>query len=89
MKTLDCLVIYYLDPKILLTDKENLNNIQITKAIISNKIEELNKSIGLHSIVSSSFDNLSVKEIKKAYKTLNDKEQKSLDEVINRIFSKK
>ena len=39
MKTLDCLVIYYLDPKILLTDKENLNNIQITKAIILIKLK--------------------------------------------------
>ena len=72
------------------TIKENLNNIQTEKEIISSKIEELNKSIGLNSnIVSSSFDKKYQDNDKKGINKLSDTEQKSLDEVINRIFSNK
>ena len=69
--------------------KENLNNIQIEKEKISNKIKELNKSIeGKSNIISSSFNNKLADESKKDINKLNDTEQKTLDEVINRIFSK-
>jgi len=69
--------------------KENLNNIKTEKEIIASKIEELNKSIGLKSnIVSSSFDQKNQNNIKNEINKLNDKEQKSLDEVVNKIFSK-
>ena len=71
------------------TVKENLNNIQKEKEIISSKIDELNKSIGLKSnIISSSFVNKTQDSNKKDINKLNYKEQKSLDEVINKIFSK-
>ena len=69
--------------------KENLNNIQIEKEKISSKIKELNKSIeGKSNIISSSFNNKLADESKKDINKLNDTEQKNLDEVINRIFSK-
>ena len=56
---------------------------------ISNKIKELNQSIDEKTnIIPSSFvkENTDKKEDK--IEILNDKEQKSLDEVINRIFAK-
>ena len=69
--------------------KENLNNIKTEKEIIASKIEELNKSVGLKSnIVSSSFDQKNQNNIKNEINKLNDKEQKSLNEVVNKIFSK-
>ena len=71
------------------TIKENLKNIEMEKEQISTKIKELNKSIGLKSnIVSSSFINKSSEDVKKDINKLNDTEQKSLDEVISRIFAK-
>jgi len=69
--------------------RKNLNDIQMDKEKISNKIKELNKSIeGKSNIISSSFNNKLANERKKDINKLNDTEQKSLDEVINKIFSK-
>jgi len=71
------------------TIKENLNYIETEKEKISNKIKELNKSIeGKSNIVSSSFVKEIPNEAKKDINKLNDIEQKSLDEVISRIFDK-
>ena len=69
--------------------KENLNNIEIEKEKISNKIKDLNKSIEektniISSPIIKSFSEVAKKDIEK----LDDKEQKSLDEAINRIFAK-
>ena len=59
------------------------------KEKISNKIKELNKSIeGKSNIISSSFNNKLADESKKDINKLNNTEQKTLDEVINKIFSK-
>jgi hypothetical protein len=69
--------------------KENLSNIQLEKEIIAHKIEELNKSIGKNlNIVPTSFVKNAVSNIKNDINKLNDIEKKSLDEVINGIFSK-
>ena len=65
--------------------KVNLSDIETEKAKISDKIKELSKSINEKTnIVSTSFkkENLEISE------KLNDKEQRSLDEVIGRIFQK-
>ena len=65
--------------------KVNLSDIETEKAKISDKIKELSKSIDEKTnIVSTSFkkENLEISE------KLNDKEQRSLDEVIGRIFQK-
>ena len=65
--------------------KVNLNDIETEKAKISDKIKELSNSIDeKKNIISTSFkkENLEINE------KLNDKEQKSIDEVINRIFKK-
>ena len=65
--------------------KVNLSDIETEKAKISDKIKELSKSIDEKTnIVSTSFkkENLEITE------KLNDKEQRSLDEVIGRIFQK-
>ncbi|MDC3027524.1 hypothetical protein OA180_00045 [Candidatus Pelagibacter sp.] len=65
--------------------KVNLSDIETEKAKISDKIKELSKSIDdKTNIVSTSFkkENLEISE------KLNDKEQRSLDEVIGRIFQK-
>jgi hypothetical protein len=71
------------------TIKVNLNNIELEKQKISNKIQELNKSIeGKSNIVVSSFVKETPEDAKKDIGKLNDVEQKSLDEVINRIFAK-
>ncbi len=71
------------------TIKGNLNNIELEKQKISNKIQELNKSIeGKSNIVVSSFVKETPEDAKKDIGKLNDVEQKSLDEVINRIFAK-
>ena len=69
--------------------KENLNNIELEKEKISNKIKELNNAItGNSNIVTSSFVKKMPTEVKKDINKLTDVEQKDLDEVINRIFSK-
>ena len=65
--------------------KVNLSDIETEKAKISDKIKELSNSIDeKKNIISTSFkkENLEINE------KLNDKEQKSIDEVINRIFKK-
>ena len=65
--------------------RENLNDIETEKAKISDKIKELSNSIDEKTnIISSSFkkENLEISE------KLNNKEQRSLDEVIGRIFQK-
>ena len=65
--------------------KVNLSDIETEKAKISDKIKELSKSIDEKTnIVSTGFkkENLEISE------KLNDKEQRSLDEVIGRIFQK-
>jgi len=65
--------------------KVSLSDIETEKAKISDKIKELSKSIDEKTnIVSTSFkkENLEISE------KLNDKEQRSLDEVIGRIFQK-
>jgi len=68
---------------------ENLNLIETEKEEISNKIKELNKSIDEKSnIIPSNFIKQSLVKTEEKTETLNDKEQKSLDEVINRIFAK-
>lgn len=71
------------------TIKDNLNFIETEKEKISNKIKELNKSIeGKTNIISSSFTKEKTPNIQKDIDELNDKEQKSLDEIVNKIFSK-
>ena len=71
------------------TIKENLNSIETEKEEISNKIKELNKSIDEKTnIIPSNFIKQSLVKTEEKNETLNDKEQKSLDEVINRIFAK-
>ena len=72
-----------------ITIKENLNFIETEKEKISNKIKELNKSIDEKTnIIPSNFIKEDLVKTEKKIETLNDKEQKSLDEVINRIFAK-
>ena len=72
-----------------ITIKENLNFIETEKEEISNKIKELNKSIDEKTnIIPSNFIKQSLVKTEEKNETLNDNEQKSLDEVINRIFSK-
>ena len=71
------------------TIKENLNSIETEKEEISNKIKELNKSIDEKTnIIPSNFIKQSLVKTEEKNETLNNKEQKSLDEVINRIFAK-
>jgi len=71
------------------TIKDNLNFIETEKEEISNKIKELNKSIDEKTnIIPSNFIKKSLVKTEEKTETLNDKEQKSLDEVINRIFAK-
>jgi len=71
------------------TIKENLNFIETEKEEISNKIKELNKSIDEKTnIITSNFTKQDLVKTEEITETLNDKEQKSLDEVINRIFAK-
>ena len=71
------------------TIKENLNLIETEKEEISNKIKELSKSIGEKTnIIPSEFIKQSLVKTEEKNETLSDKEQKSLDEVINRIFAK-
>ena len=65
--------------------KVNLNDIETEKAKISVKIKELSNSIDEKTnIISTSFN----KEDLEISEKLNDKEQKSLDEVMGRIFKK-
>ena len=69
--------------------KENLNVIETEKEKISSKIKELNQTIGVKSnIIPSSFIKTNEDKSEEKIDTLDDKEQKSLDEVINRIFAK-
>ena len=69
--------------------RENFKNIEMEKEKISSKIKDLNKSIEektniISSPVIKSFSEVAKKDIEK----LDDKEQKNLDEAINRIFAK-
>ena len=71
----------------------NLNDIELEKQKISDKIKELNKSIEEKTnIVSTNFVNEPLKKPKVEESSnlseLNESEQKSLDEVISRIFKK-
>ena len=71
----------------------NLNDIELEKQKISDKIKELNKSIEEKTnIVSTNFVNETSKkpnvEESSNLSELNESEQKSLDEVISRIFKK-
>ena len=69
--------------------KENLNNIEIEKEKISNKIKDLNKSIEEKTnVISSPLIRDASVDAKKNVDKLDDKEQKSLDEAISRIFAK-
>ena len=69
--------------------KENFKNIEMEKEKISSKIKDLNKSIEEKTnIISSPIIKTSSEVAKKDIEKLDDKEQKSLDEAINRIFAK-
>ena len=71
------------------TIKQNLDNIEIEKEKISVKIKELGKSIEQKAnIVPVPFVKETQDNEVKNTDLLNNKEQKSLDEVINRIFAK-
>jgi len=71
------------------TIKQNLNNIETEKEKIAGQIKELSNSIdGKTNILSTPFLKKESHERKEDVDKLNDKEQKSLDEVINRIFAK-
>jgi len=71
------------------TIKVNLNDIELEKQKISNKIKELNNSITSKSnIISPNIIKEIPTETQKDTNKLNDTEQKNLDEVINRIFAK-
>ena len=71
------------------TIKLNLNNIELEKQKISNKIKELSNTItGKSNIISSPIIKENPEDVQKDINNLNDKEQKSLDQVINRIFEK-
>ena len=71
------------------TIKMNLNDIELEKQKISNKIKELNNSIvGKSNIISPNIIKEIPAEAQTEIKNLDDKEQKSLDEVINKIFAK-
>jgi hypothetical protein len=71
------------------TIKVNLNDIELEKQKISNKIKELNNSIiGKSNIISPNIIKEIPTEAQNDINKLNDIEHKSLDEVINRIFSK-
>ena len=69
--------------------KENLNNIEIEKEKISNKIKDLSKSIEEKTnIISSPLIKGTSEDAKKNVDKLDDKEQKNLEEAITRIFAK-
>ena len=69
--------------------KINLTDIELEKEKISNKIKELNKSIEQkNNVVSTTFAKKNYSNLNEDMENLNDKEQKSLDEVISRIFNK-
>ena len=69
-----------------------MTDIELEKQKISDKIKELNKSIEEKTnIVSTTFSNAPTQITNKdneEFNKLNETEQKSLDEVINRIFKK-
>jgi len=71
------------------TIKLNFDNIELEKQKISKKIKELTDTItGRSNVISSPIIKEIPKEEQKEINNLDDKEQKSLDEVINRIFQK-
>jgi hypothetical protein len=71
------------------TIKVNLNDIELEKQKISNKIKELSNTItGKSNVISPNIIKEIPGEAQKDIKKLNDKEHKNLDEVINRIFNK-
>ena len=69
--------------------KTNLADIEIEKQKISDKIKELNKSIEEKTnVYSTNFPKEKPRVVEKNIENLTDREQKSLDEVISRIFKK-
>ncbi len=67
----------------------NLSDIEIEKEKISNKIRELNRSIEEKTnVISTKFSEEKSVTKRTELENLNDKEQKSLDEVVKRIFQK-
>ena len=69
--------------------KVNLNDIEAEKEKISSKIKELSKSIeGKANVVSTDFARENSYQEDKNIDKLTDKEQKSLDHVIDKIFNK-
>ena len=69
--------------------KINLSDIELEKAKISDKIKELSKSIDEKSnVVSTTFVKEKSESTASDIEKLNNKEQKSLDEVISKIFDK-
>ena len=89
MKMLDYLESYCCIRKKNENKKINLEDIKTEKEIISKKIKELGKSIEEKAnIVETKFSNENHVVQTKDLEKLNDKEQKSLDEVISKIFQK-
>jgi len=71
------------------TIKENLDFIETEKEKISNKIKELSNSVNVKTnILPTPFTKEEPQKPKEDLGTLNDKEQKSLDDVISKIFQK-
>ncbi len=71
------------------TIKVNLSDIEIEKEKISNKIRELNRSIEEKTnVISTKFSEEKPVIKNDKLENLNDKEQKSLDEVVKKIFQK-
>jgi len=69
--------------------KENFKNIEIEKEKISSKIKDLNESIEEKTnIISSPIIKSSSDDAKKDIEKLDDKEKKSLEDAISRIFAK-
>ena len=67
----------------------NLSDIAMEKQMISNKIKELNKSIEEKTnVISTKFNKEKPDINQENLENLNDIEQKSLDEVVKRIFQK-
>ena len=84
-----------LSSELLLTQKNseniriNLSDLELEKEKISNKIKELNRSIEEKTnVISTKFNEVKPIIKRDELESLNDKEQKSLDEVVKRIFQK-
>jgi len=71
------------------TIKLNLSDIEIEKENISNKIKALNRSIQEKTnVISTKFNKEEPNISRENLENLNDEEQKSLDEVVKKIFQK-